>query len=608
MLKENKFLVLKEKGRSGRISTYLVEDNVTGERAYLKTFKGEEQQAFSYITEMNCLKDANVQGILTHLEAGIMEEESGYYMLFSEVGGPTLEDFLEMGAPLTESEALRIAAELMSMLKGLHENDCMHLFLCARNIFYSPGKPLVVKDPALTVGMYELIIEEIEGLDYSGLSPGLMDGEEPTEQDDMYALGALMEKVGERAEWTNEERRADFLKKAEFLMSGVGERKGSGCGQGSSERDVREDHAVTCASECTGIELKAGERSGAAGSPGRDGENEGFRPDYNDDLSDVIDEDPNDAISTHGDPSPVVRVWMNEDAGCDAGDTLGVFAERRCGAEGRAVWSDISTAARAVSSTEAPRNHGERHSGEPIREDGNDQKHWRAAPLDPVAIMGKDANEHLGRSGKGGAGRTRRLIALGAAVAIAALVAFTASFAGGAGPQVAGVSQTQDETERRDVGVMQDDGSRAEIAATPVSLAELMAGKEKGQSEAGGPAAAATDHESAEAAVPPTEEPCQQNQGDEGYGVVKAANQPPRASFTVSPPQGPTPLQVCLDASASADPDGRIVSYSWSCGGSGPRVLRVFESPVIPASISVTLTVTDDRGASSSTTRTITLY
>lgn len=82
----------------------------------------------------------------------------------------------------------------------------------------------------------------------------------------------------------------------------------------------------------------------------------------------------------------------------------------------------------------------------------------------------------------------------------------------------------------------------------------------------------------------------------------------PVASFTLSPMEGRSPLQVYLDASGSYDPDGSILSYSWSFGGGGSSLYHVFESSVIPARVPVTLTVTDDGGHTSSATRYVTLY
>jgi hypothetical protein len=90
--------------------------------------------------------------------------------------------------------------------------------------------------------------------------------------------------------------------------------------------------------------------------------------------------------------------------------------------------------------------------------------------------------------------------------------------------------------------------------------------------------------------------------------TTEASVASPLASFSMSPSQGQSPLQVYLDASSSYDPDGYIVSYTWNFGGKGPALYYVFESSVIPANRAVTLTVTDNGGHSASTTLYVTLY
>jgi PKD repeat protein len=75
-------------------------------------------------------------------------------------------------------------------------------------------------------------------------------------------------------------------------------------------------------------------------------------------------------------------------------------------------------------------------------------------------------------------------------------------------------------------------------------------------------------------------------------------NQPPTARFTFSPASGPLPLTVTFNASASTDPDGQILGYSWSFGddsmGSGVATQHVFR---IQKRCKITLTVTDNYGA-----------
>jgi len=86
-----------------------------------------------------------------------------------------------------------------------------------------------------------------------------------------------------------------------------------------------------------------------------------------------------------------------------------------------------------------------------------------------------------------------------------------------------------------------------------------------------------------------------------------ATNQPPKADYYVSPNNGQAPLIVTLDASPSTDSDGSIVSYQWSVNGqilSGKTVTVTLENA---GNYPVTLTVTDDKGATSTVTYAITV-
>jgi len=79
-------------------------------------------------------------------------------------------------------------------------------------------------------------------------------------------------------------------------------------------------------------------------------------------------------------------------------------------------------------------------------------------------------------------------------------------------------------------------------------------------------------------------------------------NQAPTASFTSSC----VGLTCHLDASASADPDGTITSWSWSFGGGGSDSgVTVDHAFATAGQTSVTLTVTDNWGATTSVTKTV---
>jgi PKD repeat protein len=81
-------------------------------------------------------------------------------------------------------------------------------------------------------------------------------------------------------------------------------------------------------------------------------------------------------------------------------------------------------------------------------------------------------------------------------------------------------------------------------------------------------------------------------------GCFLLPNDPPVASFTVTPSEGSAPLSVSFDASASYDPDGLVSSYRWSFGdgasGSGMLATHVYAAP---GTYTAQLTVEDRRQA-----------
>ena len=82
--------------------------------------------------------------------------------------------------------------------------------------------------------------------------------------------------------------------------------------------------------------------------------------------------------------------------------------------------------------------------------------------------------------------------------------------------------------------------------------------------------------------------------------VASPQNQPPVAAFTSSPNGGVMPVDVTFDASASSDPDGTIVSYSWTFGDGSPAASGKTTTHTYSTAGNhvAELTVTDNRGAS----------
>ncbi|MFC2095735.1 PKD domain-containing protein [Candidatus Bipolaricaulota bacterium] len=86
-------------------------------------------------------------------------------------------------------------------------------------------------------------------------------------------------------------------------------------------------------------------------------------------------------------------------------------------------------------------------------------------------------------------------------------------------------------------------------------------------------------------------------------GCVFIGNIDPNASFTATPEDGTTPLDVDFDASASSDIDGTIEAYGWDFGDgqTASHTIAVathqFTVQSVSAVFRVVLTVTDDLGA-----------
>jgi hypothetical protein len=102
--------------------------------------------------------------------------------------------------------------------------------------------------------------------------------------------------------------------------------------------------------------------------------------------------------------------------------------------------------------------------------------------------------------------------------------------------------------------------------------------------------------------------------------VQQGPNQPPLASFTVTPNPVAPEGQVTYDASASMDPDGgQIVRYEWDLDGNGTYELDTGASPTAtqmestngfgpyPAQYTAGLRVTDGLGETGTTTRVVTV-
>jgi len=84
--------------------------------------------------------------------------------------------------------------------------------------------------------------------------------------------------------------------------------------------------------------------------------------------------------------------------------------------------------------------------------------------------------------------------------------------------------------------------------------------------------------------------------------VYRRGNRPPTAAITASKTAGKLPLTVTIDATASTDPDGDALNFTWPDGSTGATAKMTFDQA---GSHKVTVTVSDNSGAKSTATQTI---
>jgi PKD repeat protein len=95
--------------------------------------------------------------------------------------------------------------------------------------------------------------------------------------------------------------------------------------------------------------------------------------------------------------------------------------------------------------------------------------------------------------------------------------------------------------------------------------------------------------------------------------TIAVTNRAPVSSFTATPNSVNKGQQVNFDASGSADPDGTIAKYEWDLDGNGTFETNTGATPTASRSygtagtVETKLRVTDDKGATSVTTKTVTV-
>ena len=99
-----------------------------------------------------------------------------------------------------------------------------------------------------------------------------------------------------------------------------------------------------------------------------------------------------------------------------------------------------------------------------------------------------------------------------------------------------------------------------------------------------------------------------QNGGTSAAAATLTVNAPPHAALAAAPATGGAPLSVTLNASASSDPDGKVVSYRFDFGDGtvlGPQADPIASHVYAAGTWTPRVTVTDDAGGGAAASVTV---
>jgi CheY-like chemotaxis protein len=193
-----RYTVMRELGRGGQGCVLLAEDQAQGGALVaLKVIQaGPEQDEASrtrFVRETYALARVRHPGVVQIYDVGVFKDHLYYAMEY--VPGVSLRDHTE-AAPLGADEAGAFARGMLEALAALSDADVIHRDLKPENIVLRDGRidrPVII-DFGLARGSVDRAITSPEIIIGTPgyLAPEVIDGQDPTHQSDLFALGMTL--------------------------------------------------------------------------------------------------------------------------------------------------------------------------------------------------------------------------------------------------------------------------------------------------------------------------------------------------------------------------------------------------------------------------------
>ena len=188
------YRIQSEIGKGGFGAVYLAEQETVGRQVAIKVILPEYANDPEFQRQFEI--EARLVATLEHPHViplyDYWQDESGAYLVMRYVSGGTLEEFLRREEALSWEQVQRIMLQVTEALEVAHDSGVIHRDIKPANILMDERENAYLTDFGLAWIAGSVSGGDAIGGTISYLAPELIQGESPSTQSDLYALGIIL--------------------------------------------------------------------------------------------------------------------------------------------------------------------------------------------------------------------------------------------------------------------------------------------------------------------------------------------------------------------------------------------------------------------------------
>lgn len=192
-----RYRILKSIGRGGMADVYLAKDLILdNEEVAIKVLRTNYQTdqiaVARFQREARAMAELNHPNIVSIRDIG--EEDGQQFLVMEYVDGSDLKKYIQVHAPLSNNEVVRIMEEVLSAMTLAHQQGIVHRDLKPQNILLTKDGTVKVTDFGIAVAFAETSLTQTNSMlgSVHYLSPEQARGSKATVQSDIYAMGIML--------------------------------------------------------------------------------------------------------------------------------------------------------------------------------------------------------------------------------------------------------------------------------------------------------------------------------------------------------------------------------------------------------------------------------